>query len=262
MKITVCELSNDPDRLEREWIELAGHVRAAGSELLVLPEMPFHPWVARSKEAAPGVWRKAVQAHDNWLQRLTELAPATVVGTRPVIQQGRHFNEGFIWEPESGYRGVHQKYYLPDEAGFWEASWYERGPFEFATARCGPASAGFLICSEIWFSEHARFYGKKGIHLLLCPRATPLSSADKWVAGGRTAAVVSGAFCLSSNFHNSNTPEIEWGGTGWIIEPEEGRVLGLTSADEPFLTLDIDLRVAEAAKKTYPRYLVDESELK
>jgi len=257
MKVTVCELTNDPTRLEVEWQALVAHVFTQKSELVVLPEMPFHPWVARSKEADPALWRKAVEAHDSWMQRLTELAPANVVGTRPVIHHGRHFNEGFIWEPESGYRAVHQKYYLPDEAGFWEASWYERGGFEFGSVPCGGANVGFLICSEIWFSEHARSYGKQGIHLLLCPRATPLSSVDKWVAGGRAAAVVSGAFCLSSNFHNSNTPEIKWGGTGWIIEPEEGRVLGLTSRDEPFLTIDIDLTVAETAKKTYPRYLVD-----
>jgi hypothetical protein len=54
----------------------------------------------------------------------------------------------------------------------------------------------------------------------------------------------------------------KWGGAGWIIEPEEGQVLGLTSADEPFLTLGIDLKVAETAKKTYPRYVAEENELK
>jgi hypothetical protein len=32
----------DPDKLEREWIELVGHVRAARSELVVLPEMPMY----------------------------------------------------------------------------------------------------------------------------------------------------------------------------------------------------------------------------
>ena len=36
--LTLC----DPDRLEREWIELVGHVRAARSELVVLPEMPMY----------------------------------------------------------------------------------------------------------------------------------------------------------------------------------------------------------------------------
>ncbi|ESP92380.1 uncharacterized protein Dvar_14640 [Desulfosarcina variabilis str. Montpellier] len=49
----------------------------------------------------------------------------------------------------------------------------------------------------------------------------------------------------------------KWGGGGWIIEPEEGQVLGVTAGDHPFLTLEIDLRIAETAKKTYPRYVSD-----
>ena len=46
------------------------------------------------------------------------------------------------------------------------------------------------------------------------------------------------------------------GGGSWIIDPD-GEVLGLTTADEPFLTLDLDLALADLAKKTYPRYVAD-----
>ena len=42
-----------------------------------------------------------------------------------------------------------------------------------------------------------------------------------------------------------------------LIEPEAGQVLGLTSAKHPFLTIDIDLSLAEHAKQTYPRYVPD-----
>jgi len=50
---------------------------------------------------------------------------------------------------------------------------------------------------------------------------------------------------------------IEFGGAGWIIEPEEGSVLGVTSPNKPFLTVEIDLEHAEKAKRTYPRYVPD-----
>jgi N-carbamoylputrescine amidase len=69
--------------------------------------------------------------------------------------------------------------------------------------------------------------------------------------------VVSGAYCLSSNFSGPAGHHGDWAGTGWIIEPEEGRVLGTTSCEVPFLTMDIDLDVAAAAKQTYPRYVPD-----
>jgi len=68
---------------------------------------------------------------------------------------------------------------------------------------------------------------------------------------------VSGAFCLSSNLSGQNQQGSHFAGTGWIIEPEEGQILGLTSSEQPFLTLDIDLEQAANAKNSYPRDVLD-----
>lgn len=257
MKVTVSELSNDPTDFADQWDELAAHVKAEQSELVLLPEMPFHRWLAATREVSSEAWKESVKAHDLWVERLVELGAAAVAATRPVIEGGVHFNQGFVWSAKTGARAVHNKHFLPDEEGFWEASWYSAGSEGFSSARIGSAEVGFMICTEIWFQQHARAYGQKGLHILACPRATLVETVDKWVAGGRVAAVVSGAFCLSSNFSGSAGSAGDWAGTGWIIEPEEGRVLGTTSPEAPFLTLDIDLEVAAAAKRTYPRYVPD-----
>lgn len=248
MNVTVCEFSNEMKLLEAQWAGLVEHVAKNGSDLVLLPEMPFYTWLAGSREVDEGLWQTAVQVHDTWIKRFSELAPATVAGTRPVIKQDKRLNEAFIWSQKEGYQAVHTKYYLPDEPEFWEASWYERGDGRFETMATGNGRIGFLICTELWFNIHARDYAKVGIQLLLCPRATPKGTADKWLAGGRTAAVVAGAYCLSSNLG---------GGQGWIIEPDEGEVLGVTEVERPFLTIEIDLKNADAAKYTYPRYVQD-----
>jgi N-carbamoylputrescine amidase len=255
MKVTVCELRNELDAFARDWERLVAHVRSEASDLVVLPEMPFHPWTAWTRQFDPAIWQASVDAHDEWIKRLQELAPAIVLGSRPVTKKDKRFNEGFFWEPDHSYRAIHTKYYLPDEEGFWEASWYQRGNREFVPVQSSKAKIGMLICTELWFTEHARTYARAGVHLLICPRATPIASVDKWVAGGRVAAVTSGAFCLSSSFGGSSKHGIEWAGTGWIIEPEEGDVLALTSREHPFVTKEIDLHVAEQAKHTYPRYV-------
>jgi len=44
---------------------------------------------------------------------------------------------------------------------------------------------------------------------------------------------------------------------GWIVKPEEADILAVTSAAQPFVTLDIDLCVADQAQQTYPRYVID-----
>jgi N-carbamoylputrescine amidase len=54
-----------------------------------------------------------------------------------------------------------------------------------------------------------------------------------------------------------NGSDLDFGGMGWIIEPQAGGVLGTTSGQEPFITMELDLRLAECAKATYPRYVLD-----
>lgn len=252
-KVTVCELRDDPAGLAADWERLTAHVRAEASDVVLLPEMPFYTWFARRLPFDPHVWQAAIAAHDEWQARLSELAPAMVLGARPVQSGAQRLNEGFLWSAAEGYRAVHHKYYLPDEAGYWEASWYGRGDGGFSPVTADGVSIGFLICTELWFLERARAYGRQGVHLLVNPRTTGWETVDKWLAGGRAAAVVSGAYTLSSN-RLSPPGETEFGGQGYIIDPDGG-VLGVTSREHPFVTLEIDTLQAEAAKQTYPRYV-------
>ena len=253
MNITVCELNDDPKAFAEDWQALAAHVRAERSQLVLLPEMPFAPWFALSPRYDAPTWQAAVRAHEDWLSRLAELAPATVIATRPVNSGGKRLNEGFVWDQAEGYRAAHHKYYLPDEEGFWEASWYDRGDGSFAPIECKGVKIGFLICTEQWFMERGRLYGNQGVHLLVSPRATGKPTVEKWLVGGRAEAVVSGAFSLSSNRFSR---AVDLGGQGWVVGPD-GQVLGVTSRAQPFLTVSIDLADAERAKGTYPRYVLD-----
>ena len=254
MKVTVCELNDKPDDFAHEWEQLVAHVKTQSSHLVLLPEMPFYPWFAFTPDFDPNVWQSAITAHEVWQERLSELAPAIVLGSRPVDREEQRLNEGFVWEKQGGYRVAHHKYYLPNEPGFWEASWYSRGEGKFTLVQCGGARIGFQICTELWSMEHARLYGKEGAGIIVTPRATAKASLDKWLTGGRTAAIISGAFSLSSNRVGSDRNSVHFGGQGWIVDPD-GKVLGLTSREQPFITVEIDLNMAERAKQTYPRYV-------
>jgi N-carbamoylputrescine amidase len=256
MRATVCQLRNDADSFAEDWPGLVAHANEQRSQLVVLPEMPFHPWLCYTNEVDPTIWEQAVAAHDDFLVRLPEL-DAVVLGSRPVLLEGIPLNEGFIWSAAGGYRPVHYKYYLPDEPGFWEATWYRRSPSgDFTTAKTESLALGMMICTDMWFTQHARSYGQEGATILAVPRATPMTSRGRWVSGGATAAIVSGAFCLSSNRGGLDATGLEWAGAGWICDPD-GDMLTVTSEAMPFATVDIDLSTAEAAKETYPRYVLD-----
>ncbi len=230
------------------WNRIAGEC----ADLLVLPELGLSPWLPGTRAVDHATWTDAAARHEALIDRLGTLNARVVVGSRPVVAGGRRYNESFVWCDGALLGPAHRKTYLPDEPGYWEASWYERGPVAFEPVDTPVGRIGVVLCTELWFFEHARDLGAAGIEVLTVPRATPATSVDKWVAGGRAAAVVSGAFCVSAN-QSGAYAEASMGGRSWIIDPEEADVLGLTDQSQPVLTREVDLARARRAKTTYPR---------
>lgn len=255
MRITVCELDGNLDQLEGEWAQLVAHVQRSGSELVLLPEMPFGPWLAARQQVDLEAWKQSEAIHMEWIRRFAELGGASVVTTRPVTLDGDRYNQGVGWEPEPGIISGHRKTYLPDEPGFWEGTWYRRGPTRFDPLVMSRASIGILICTELWFLEQARNYGKAGVEILAVPRATESATVDKWIAAGRVAAVCAGAYCLSSNWRGA-AGDMRMGGGGWVCDPD-GVLVARTSTAMSHVTVDIDLARSRDAKHSYPRYVID-----
>jgi predicted amidohydrolase len=234
MKATVCELPDSPAEFEAQWSALARHVRDAASELVLLPDMPFCKWFAGGRRFDGATWTAAVRAHDVWERRLPELTSAFVLGTRPVDFGNARYDEAFVWDAEHGLRSVHAQAHLPDEDGARQGSWYHSATPAFIPLELEGARIGFLIGRELWAEDEARRYGEEHVDLLATPRAAGSPPFAEWLARGRQAAALARAYSLSSNRAGA------FGGQGWIIAPD-GEVLGLTSASEPFLSLDLEL---------------------
>lgn len=174
--------TGDAQGCEEALAELREHVRVTGSDLLLLPELPFSDWLASSRRPDAGQWGASVAEHERHVAALADHGVPTVVGTTPVVREG--------------------------------------------------------------------------VGLLRLPRATPLASVDRWLAGGRAATTASGAYSLSSDQWIPGGGTVECGGLGWVVSPD-GDVLATTSAEEPFVTVEVGLALAEAAKGTYPRYVLE-----
>ncbi len=256
MKVTVCQIDPDKDELDRCLDKLSDHIAAHKSDFLLLPEMSFSSWLAANPNPDADKWAAAVESHAGYIGKLWRLGAKAVIGTRPIINaEGSRRNEAYLWTKENDRAvGVHQKYYLPNEDGYWEATWYDRGPKSFYVTQALGMTIGVQICTEMWFFEWARAYGAAGAHLLCVPRATPHGTTQKWLMGGRAAAVSSGAYCLSSNLWRPPGAQTNCGGLAWVIDPE-GNILAQTDAQNPFATVEINLEFARASKRTYPRYV-------
>jgi N-carbamoylputrescine amidase len=255
VRVTVCELPHEANALAAAWADLCKHTVAQAPELVLLPELAMSEPVWEHERFDAARWN-AIEAMSNiqLRRRLPELNAAYVVGTRPVRVNGRRVNQGYLWSVATGLQPLRSKYFMPEEPGSWEATWFVRGDPEFSRFHAGPVSFGINICTELWALETYAAYAALGVELLLSPRATALATTSKWLAAGVVAAVRSGAFCLSSNRVD---PTGACGGNGWIIDPA-GEVLAVTSGSEPFATRDVDLTKAAKAKDSYPRYVFSE----
>ncbi|HSQ32194.1 MAG TPA: carbon-nitrogen hydrolase family protein [Gemmatimonadaceae bacterium] len=251
MRVTVCELPHEPGALAAAWAALCEHTVRYSSELVLLPEFAMVDPVWQDVLFDAARWAAAEALSEVWRRRFPELRVAYVVGTRPVTIDGGRFNQGFLWSASSDLVPLRRKFFLPDEAGSWEARWFDRGDSDFPEYRAGAWSFGLNICTELWALETYAAYAARGVPVILSPRATAAGTTAKWLSVGVVAAVRSGAFSLSSNRVD---PTGACGGVGWIINPY-GTILARTTRDAPFATVNIDLSASAAARDDYPGYV-------
>jgi N-carbamoylputrescine amidase len=251
MRITVCELPSATDALADAWAALCEHTVRHASDLVLLPELAMVEPVWESQHFDAARWSAIETQSAMQLCRLPELGAEYVVGTRAVCVEERRLNQGYLWSAAAGVQPLRSKYYLPEEPGSWEATWFRRGDPGFPLFHAGPVPFGLNICTELWALETYAAYSAWGVELLLSPRATALATTPRWLAVSIVAAIRSGAYTLSSNRVDATGA---YGGRGWIIDPA-GQILAVTSAAEPFATREIDLTKAGTARYSYPGYV-------
>lgn len=253
VRISVCELPDNRMEFAAAWDNLVQHVRFAESGFVVLPELPAATWFGATPDFDQERWDAVVSAHEALVAGLAAFGSAVVVTSIAETVAGRRRNTAVAWSQGTGLLRLHHKTILPEEPGFHEQSWYEAGDVSPSVVEVSGVKIGVLLCSELMATDRARWLGRGGADVICVPRAT--GDSDSWVVAARMAAIASGAFVLSSNRNGQGaTPAATFGGRGLIVDPD-GAVLGETSRAKPFATAEIDLAVAERAKRTYPRYL-------
>lgn len=177
-----------------------------------------------------------------------------MIGSRPAESGGLKLNRGFTWSKTGGIRNAHDNYYIPDEPGYYEAHWFDRPERAFKVTSAAGRSLGVMVCTDVMFNEWARHLGRQGALLIAVPRTA--DPKEMWPIAFQMAAVAAGAFVLSSNRVPAAGENELHGGPGMIVDPS-GQILGATSADQPYITLDIDLTKASEAKSSHPRYVLE-----
>jgi N-carbamoylputrescine amidase len=252
MNIAICQL---PDGLSHDSLPWARFVRRVGRmqpDLILLNEMPFGPWTSREAQFDEYRAAQSIESHATALEALREL-PCAVIGSRPVRSHDRLANEGFLLA-DGHYHAVHHKQYFPQEAGYFESTWFCASRAGFETFDHGGIRFGMLLCTELMFNEWARHYRRRGAHVIVVPRASG-TSLEAWHTAARMAAIVSGCYVLSSNRVSVRLDEEPvFGGAGFAYSPT-GVLLHETSDGLPLALVQLEPDRVREAQRNWPCYV-------
>ena len=214
--------------------------------------MPFGNWLAAAKEYSADEADKSIYAHNDGLDTLKKLNIPTILSSRPVPFKGKLANESFALV-NGEYKFAHQKHYFPEGSGFYETKWFVNEKSGFDIIEANGLKIGVLLCTELFFNEWARSYGRQGAHLIVVPRATG-ETVEHWKTAAAMAAIVSGCYVVSSNRVGRFDDELIFGGNGFAFSPG-GTLISETSAENPVMSIDLDFDLIKNKQKDYPCYV-------
>ncbi len=251
VRIGVAENATELEPGTEDWTALRSDLKRSQPDLLVLNELPFGPWLAARERFDGAAWEDSLAAHAAGLAALPELGVPAVVGTRPVDLGGHRCNQAFVWTQGGDFVFPHTKQHIPDSPGYRETTWTEPGEVRFEIVEVSGLRIGFLICTDIMFTEHARQYGREGVDLIVVPRAMPPGAAHTFDVALRMTAIVSGCSVASSNRGGRDSAGEPFEGRGCIIDPL-GNTVAQTSSHQRLVVHEISTDFSDWKKTVYP----------
>ena len=118
---------------------------------------------------------------------------------------------------------------------------------------------GLTICYDLRFAYLYRALAQAGAEMLAVPAAfTRLTGEAHWHVLNRARAIENGAFVIAPCQYGTLTGGAQCYGHSLIVDPW-GRVLADGGEDQGFITADIDLDEADAARRRIPSLKHDRS---
>lgn len=254
MRVGFVEWPEGLQAFSSDWTKLAERVDAMRLELLITNELPFGRWIASNPTFDADIAQQSIAAHEAGMAALAALSVPAVLSSRPAWAGDRLLNEAFVLE-HGASRVLHSKQYFPAEPGWFEANWYASGDGGFQVADVAGLCVGVLLCTDAMFNEHARSYGRQGAALVALPRATG-ASLEMWHVAGKMAAIVSGAYVISSNRVGSSPESPAFGGEGFAYHPN-GSLLATTTPANSLIVAEVEPWVSDHQRAAYPCYVAE-----
>ncbi len=229
---TTGAIGDNCARARAAWQE----ARAAGADLVALPEAFVTGYQTQDLVMRPQFWRDAMAAVET-LARDCAGGPALGIGA-PHHDGAQLCNAYYILE--GGHiRHVVKKHHLPNETVFDEKRQFTPAPLQ-APYRIGPLTIGTPICEDAWHADVAAHLARAGAEILLVPNGSPYyrdKMADRWSIMGARAAET-GRALIYLNMVGGQDDQV-FDGASFVIEPDGTRPVQLPQFDEAIRHVDL-----------------------
>jgi N-carbamoylputrescine amidase len=262
-------MSTDPAENLRKAVARVGEAKAAGAEVVCLPELYRSPYFCQKEDAQrfdlaepiPGPSTEA-------LGRAAKQAGVVVVA--PLFERraaGLYHNSAAIIDTSGEVAGLYRKMHIPDDPAFYEKFYFTPGDLGFRAFDTQKGRIGTLICWDQWYPEAARLTALAGAAVLFYPTAIgwhPHEKAehgagqrDAWRTIQRGHAIANGVYVAVVNRVGHEVPPeggpgLEFWGSSFVADPF-GQVIAEASTDrEEILVATVDLARIEEVRRNWP----------
>jgi N-carbamoylputrescine amidase len=271
MKVGLVQMSMSTDPAEnlRKAVARVGEARAAGADVVCLPELYRSPYFCQKEDAQrfdlaepiPGPSTEA-------LGRAAKAAGVVVVA--PIFERraaGLYHNSAAIIDATGDVAGLYRKMHIPDDPAFYEKFYFTPGDLGFRSFDTQKGRIGTLICWDQWYPEAARLTALSGAAVLFYPTAIgwhPHEKAehgagqrDAWRTVQRGHAIANGVYVAVVNRVGHEVPPeggpgLEFWGSSFVADPF-GIVIAEGSSDrEEILVANVDLARIEEVRRNWP----------
>jgi N-carbamoylputrescine amidase len=271
MKVGLVQMSmaTDPAENLRKAVARVGEAKAAGADVVCLPELYRSPYFCQKEDAQrfdlaepiPGPSTEA-------LGRAAKAAGVVVVA--PIFERraaGLYHNSAAIIDATGDVAGLYRKMHIPDDPAFYEKFYFTPGDLGFRSFDTQKGRIGTLICWDQWYPEAARLTALSGAAVLFYPTAIgwhPHEKAehgagqrDAWRTVQRGHAIANGVYVAVVNRVGHEVPPeggpgLEFWGSSFVADPF-GIVIAEGSSDrEEILVANVDLARIEEVRRNWP----------
>ena len=210
--------------------------KAAGADLLIVPELQLIGYPPEDLVLKPEFVRRAMECADKLIEATVEPGPALLFGT--VIGEGSANYNAFILAEGGKLAARTLKRELPNYGTFDEKRVFVAGPLPEPIEFRG-VKIGLPICEDIWEEVVCAHLAAAGAEILLVPNGSPyeLDKDDTRYRLVRSRALQTGLPIAYLN-RVGGQDELVFDGSSFIIHPDGERVVQLCDWDEALLVTD------------------------